>query len=592
MIRELQTAGILPDSNGSEEYQRRACRLPIMKTTRALFPLTQALGCGALMALAQEAAPQALLASAEPTVFREVTAKLDAGGSLYAYLSTDQFLGNLSEKVGALREFVLSLPDLGVEERQRVDHAFAAIQNLARRSGVEGVSGIGFSGIALEKGFYRTRVVAQRAAGAEGYLWQWFGTKPHPLAALDILPADTAWAGFGDLDLKAVWDAFLRLADDAQLAPLAEGLRELSSNIRQASGRSLEEHLSSYGGELGIALTLDARRKFSFEADGLELQDLPEPALLIALKVRDDTLYDWLDAAISQNPQSTSGRTDTARWRSLNVPAPVPFAVRPTVARVGEYLLVALNDQLIERADQVRSGKQPGLKSSAEWQRLAKGLPAEGNSFSFVSARFGETLLQVQQAVLRQAAAQSGGPVPDFAGLQKVFGWSTTAASYAVGWTDATGSQVVSQGTQEPAAVLVSSAVVAPTAVMAGMLLPALSKARERAQQINCMNHLKQIALGMHIYANDHDDTLPNDFAALKPYLGDDARILVCPLDTAKQGLRLSWDDVAAGRTSYEFLKPGLKMADESNPAQTVIVRCRLHPQAAFLDGHVEREAR
>src|SRR5512141_152873 len=50
--------------------------------------------------------------------------------------------------------------------------------------------------------------------------------------------------------------------------------------------------------------------------------------------------------------------------------------------------------------------------------------------------------------------------------------------------------------------------VVAIIAILAGMLLPALSKAKTKAQGIKCVNNLKQLQLVWQLYADDNNDKL------------------------------------------------------------------------------------
>src|SRR3989441_6160682 len=51
--------------------------------------------------------------------------------------------------------------------------------------------------------------------------------------------------------------------------------------------------------------------------------------------------------------------------------------------------------------------------------------------------------------------------------------------------------------------------VIAIIAILAGLLLPALAKAKAKAAQAYCLNNLKQLGYGMMMYITDNQDTFP-----------------------------------------------------------------------------------
>ncbi len=146
---------------------------------------------------------------------------------------------------------------------------------------------------------------------------------------------------------------------------------------------------------------------------------------------------------------------------------------------------------------------------------------------------------------------------------------------------------------------------IALVSILAGMLLPALAKAKGKAQSIACMNNLKQIGLAFRIWATDHQDRFPfnsatatNGSLQVEAVLDDPVRIfqvlsnelatpkiLVCPGDGSKQPA-VNFETLTASNLSYELdTSPDITTASP----QEVLARCPVHGHELHCDGSVQQ---
>ena len=171
--------------------------------------------------------------------------------------------------------------------------------------------------------------------------------------------------------------------------------------------------------------------------------------------------------------------------------------------------------------------------------------------------------------------------------------------------------------------------VIAIIAILAGMLLPALQRARESARRAACLSNLKQIMLGIKTYTPDYNEWYPTskdptqavtagshyrDLGILYPNYVSSLDVFTCPSSGDKMP-RDRTDDTddskpflqaEANQTSYAYGYNGLsgtnKAWTEAAPSETRVIADRHATtalqadsnhkldgrNAAFADGHVK----
>jgi prepilin-type N-terminal cleavage/methylation domain-containing protein/prepilin-type processing-associated H-X9-DG protein len=165
--------------------------------------------------------------------------------------------------------------------------------------------------------------------------------------------------------------------------------------------------------------------------------------------------------------------------------------------------------------------------------------------------------------------------------------------------------------------------VIAIIGILAGLLLPTLSKAKRRAQAIACRSNLHQIGLAVNLFTDEHNshlpevEPLPSDPLYLHPPLprlsealgsylgGTNSGVLHCPEDRAKrwkiEGASYMWnwhfnhhkiDRLRRHRVTIPGNKVPLAFDYDAYHSGTTVVGTNVisgSRNALFADGHVSK---
>jgi hypothetical protein len=377
--------------------------------------------------------------------FAAVTKHLDSGGTFFFYLSTQQVQNWMQTVLNESGEFLGQLaPDLG-QDAEMVPTGFGIAKSLYNGTGLDSIDGIGVSTKEIEDGLKRNvAIIHHDPARGDGVLWKAFGSAPHDIAAMKLMPAETAYAMHSDLDLSAIqaWLKIMIANNAPDLVPVVD---------KRLKNPLLQDILGSYDGEIGLYVTLDPAKPIEMPAGGFgeegisnssgivdlgsaSLPDAPPPlpstppsgvgvpslpplppgvegantkfppaGLILTLKVRNDDIQVKIQETLAELGAPMKS-VDVAGVSVHQMPElsslSSPFQL--TLFKLGDYLIITSSPELAAKVIAVNAGADAGLQGTEEFRKLSRGMKIRGNQFSYVSSRisglFGDVIKQSMAA--------------------------------------------------------------------------------------------------------------------------------------------------------------------------------------------------
>ena len=414
--------------------------------------------------------------SAVPNSFAEVTAKLDTDGDVFVYYSTEDVITTIEKYAKSAGTKAVKSIEAGPMEAAMIESGMNIGNAIYEQSGIKDISGMGMSSVELESGIFHNKMVIHRdPTKSNGKIWSLLGSEPHEIEMLKFLPENTAFAFSHEINLK-------------DLLEWLPGLLEASGNpmLKQQFDQSLEmadaemdltDLITSFDSEIGMFVTLDDSKKMQLPPP---VGETPMLGFALIAKVKDNKISDLIFNILENTTGPDFEKKTVSEIEMLvvseSIPMPIPLA--PAVFRLGNFLIMTSTQDLAKSIVATQTSNENNLSSTEEFQRLAEGLDLKANHFFFASEQIGSTMGPIISQVMN-----STGIADNLPGLN--FENSYNIQTLGVIRMDSDGIMIENHSQNGIFNSVIMQTGLIPASIGAGIALPALAEAREKAQSIS-----------------------------------------------------------------------------------------------------------
>ncbi len=349
---------------------------------------------------------------------------------------------------------------------------------------------------------------------------------PEWFRAVDVR-AVTATAINGDITglYDTVMNALRTTSPDEAYAAAQKAIAAVESEIKV---RIRDDLLASLGGPaLFYSLPVGT------------MPEAPRGGFVAVAKLRDVELFEKTVTALGEfasaraNGNLQIDSRSREGGRTVHVWAAAPLAmlgVMPSWSVANDHVVIGSNAELCDLGVKQLVSKDAEAKSLLDapgYQKVAAELPKNLISLSYTDSQvqLNQTVMQLQQVwpMLTMVAMQAGIKLPVMLpSLTEITKDVQPSCCYRYFGPD--GIHLYYRGS----GIETGPMPVAGVALGAGIMMPALVRAREQARSVVSMSNLKQIGLALIMYADEHQGNLPASLEDAKSYYGN-AKILESP---------------------------------------------------------------
>jgi hypothetical protein len=453
--------------------------------------------------------------TAAPNTWDGTTAYMDPAGDLYAYLRTEEVTSRVLSEMDSWKAAIIESagPNLPAP-RDEIDAWYKVARQAVQDSGLCEIRALGMSSIQLQPGLSRMKWVLYSGERTNpGLIWRLGGTSaPHPIAALDFLPANTVYTVFSDSDPTAAWQYIQHIIDQIPEKATHDQVIAGESIAASVIGMPIPDLLATMDSEWGFVITADDSGKMMIPSGSGKAVEEPKLAAALLIRVKNDKLYDLLTdklkAALGQTMPVTSSDANGVRTTTVKIPD-TGLPIQPVIARFGNYLAISTSPDLVQALARKGATPPPLLKDDPGFKEFADREKLEANSFGYLS-RKGASIVRDYQ--LKSMDSTSGMPPAMRTQVEKIYDMFSQKFEFAIGRLEPDGYTTTAYTSYGGAQIVAVTAAV-PVAICAALAVPAIEKAKEEKAEAKAMSDAAQAAESNAANAASGDEATPTPSA-------------------------------------------------------------------------------